>query len=179
VAAAQAYIFSKTKVGRFEDFAAASQRIVFTLKNVETTLYGKMYRPDLKIESMWWRAEGFTDDEDVVIGFNARNWGNAPSTACVYAVRVDGVQKTTGTLPALAPYGGVSTQSNVALGKLAAGAHEIVVAADTRNTVKETDGTNNTLTKPITIAAPPTPTPTVTPTPTARPSRAQLSWSLY
>ncbi|MBN1867035.1 hypothetical protein JW916_07050 [Candidatus Sumerlaeota bacterium] len=149
ISQARLKIWDKTEVLPFEPLPGIIDRLNIELQAVELTVTDL---PDLRFGSIWPEGE-MLSSADSHIGFTARNDGTLASDACQYQVRVDGALVGESDLPALAPNGGLFTQTGFNLGQLTAGSHTVTVLLDSADTVAESSETNNELGLAISVQA--------------------------
>lgn len=96
-------------------------------------------KPDLIIEDIWKVGDK--------IYYRIKNQGTAAAVATVTKLSIDGVVKSTDTVPALA-VGAASTESFTSYAYSCTGASDsVVVTADSTNVALESNGANNSMTK--------------------------------
>jgi subtilase family serine protease len=113
----------------------------FSQATTTVTVTAAVTKPDLIIEDLWKSGDH--------IYYRIRNQGSAAAPATVSKLTIDGADKSTDSVPALAA-GAASTQNFSAYVYSCSGVSDsVVVKADSTNVAMESNGANNSLTKSL------------------------------
>ena len=114
-------------------------------------------RADLVVDRIWAYPPSPVAGEVVLVGFDASNWGDAASVSSAYSIRIDGAERASGSLPALAGSGGQWAGENISVGRLAEGMHIVEVVVDPDGLVWEENENNNSRSGQLTAGPRPAP----------------------